>query len=101
MVEEQIQIHQSSQLRETDLELLQAGHGCIFYRKPVANWKALIGECADSENTLEVGLGLGGPDVDPDSPVRVVALALASRRPDNPFIKLVWYPDVTYLTMSE
>src|SRR5262245_58879473 len=71
--------------------------GCVFYRYPVADWEALVGMEADRDNCVEVGLGVADPGADPHKPVRVVALALASRRPENPFIRVAWYPKVESL----
>jgi uncharacterized protein YciU (UPF0263 family) len=94
MAQEEMNKQAPTHLTEPDLELLRNQRGCIFYHYPLADWDRLIGEEADKDNCLQVGLGIADPGADPTKPVRVVALALASRRPENPFIRVVWYPDM-------
>lgn len=93
LAEDEINSQAPSSLVAADLALFLDQGGCIFYGYPRSDWRALAGREADRETTVEVGLGLADPEADPHSPVRTVALALASRRPDDPFIHVVWYPD--------
>jgi uncharacterized protein YciU (UPF0263 family) len=90
MAEAEMHTQAASHLADGDLELLRNHCGCVFYHYPLADWQALAGMHADKDACVEVGLGIADPGADANKPVRVVALALASRRPDNPFIKVVW-----------
>lgn len=92
MAEDEMNRHASTNLCPEDLKLIRDFSGAIFHHSPQSDWKALVGIEPDKDNWIEVGLGVADPGAYPHKPVRVVALALASRRPDNPVIRVVWYP---------